>query len=199
MIRDRLEMDGVACDIRLTNSKDSFEAALQAGAFRSHHLRLQPARLRRHHRAQTRAADTAGCPGDPHLGHRQRRRSGQVPAVWRDRLPAEGAARAARPGRAAGDRRSAESRLIRKRAEVALAQSERRKAAILDSVLDCIITIDADGVVIEFNTAAERTFGYTQGARPIGRPLADLIIPPRLAPRTTPTGWRAISRPAKGR
>jgi PAS domain S-box-containing protein len=67
----------------------------------------------------------------------------------------------------------------RRRAEAALGQSETRKAAILDSVLDCIVTIDADGMVIEFNTAAERTFGYTK-AEAIGRALADLIIPPRL-------------------
>jgi PAS domain S-box-containing protein len=66
--------------------------------------------------------------------------------------------------------------------EAALRQSEMRKAAVLDSVLDCIITMDADGKVIEFNAAAERTFGYTK-AEAIGRALADLIIPPsqRLA------------------
>ena len=67
----------------------------------------------------------------------------------------------------------------RKRAEAALVQSETRKAAVLDSVLDCIVTIDADGRVIEFNAAAERTFGYTK-AEAIGRALADLIIPPPL-------------------
>jgi PAS domain S-box-containing protein len=67
----------------------------------------------------------------------------------------------------------------RKRAEVALGQSETRKAAVLDSVLDCIVTMNADGVVLEFNAAAERTFGYTK-AEAIGRALADLIIPPPL-------------------
>jgi PAS domain S-box-containing protein len=39
--------------------------------------------------------------------------------------------------------------------------------------------MDANGVVIEFNAAAERTFGYTK-AEAIGRVLADLIIPPKL-------------------
>jgi PAS domain S-box-containing protein len=67
----------------------------------------------------------------------------------------------------------------RKRAEAALGQSETRKAAVLDSVLDCIITMDADGRVSEFNAAAERTFGYTK-AEAMGRALADLIIPPAL-------------------
>src|SRR5947207_615912 len=64
-------------------------------------------------------------------------------------------------------------------AGTALRRSETRKSAILDSVLDCIVTIDATGDVIEFNAAAERTFGYTK-AEAMGRPLADLIVPPRL-------------------
>jgi PAS domain S-box-containing protein len=67
----------------------------------------------------------------------------------------------------------------RKHAEATLAQSEARKAAVLDSVLDCIVTMDANGRVTEFNAAAERTFGYTK-ADAIGRTLADLIIPPSL-------------------
>jgi PAS domain S-box-containing protein len=56
---------------------------------------------------------------------------------------------------------------------------DERQAAVLDSVLDSIITMDARGIVMEFNAAAERTFGYTK-AEAIGRVLADLIIPPRL-------------------
>jgi PAS domain S-box-containing protein len=52
-------------------------------------------------------------------------------------------------------------------------------AAVLDSVLDCIITMDARGRVIEFNAAAERTFAYAK-ADAIGRTLADLIVPPPL-------------------
>jgi PAS domain S-box-containing protein len=67
----------------------------------------------------------------------------------------------------------------RERAEAALEQSKARKAAVLDSVLDCIVTMDADGKVIEFNAAAERTFGYTK-AEVTGRPLAELIVPPLL-------------------
>jgi ammonium transporter, Amt family len=37
--------------------------------------------------------------------------------------------------------------------------SEKRKSAILDSSMDCIVSIDHKGNVIEFNPAAERTFG----------------------------------------
>ena len=58
----------------------------------------------------------------------------------------------------------------------ALRVSEARKKAVLDSVPDSVITIDARGLVVEFNPAAERTFGYSQHEA-IGRPLAELIIP----------------------
>lgn len=67
----------------------------------------------------------------------------------------------------------------RQEAGRALKHSEARKAAILECALDCIITIDAAGRVVEFNPAAERTFGYRQ-EDVVGQLLADLIIPPDL-------------------
>jgi PAS domain S-box-containing protein len=51
--------------------------------------------------------------------------------------------------------------------------------AILDAAFDCIITMDAEGRVLQVNPAAERTFGYTAGEM-VGRELAELIIPPYL-------------------
>ena len=67
----------------------------------------------------------------------------------------------------------------RKRAEEALRKSEMRKAAILRSALDCIITFDLDGRITEFNPAAERAFGYT-AQEALGRELVELIIPAAL-------------------
>jgi len=67
----------------------------------------------------------------------------------------------------------------RKRTEAALRHSDARHRAILEAALDCIVTMDGDGRVIEFNPAAERTFGYRK-RDVFGRPLADLIIPPAL-------------------
>jgi len=61
----------------------------------------------------------------------------------------------------------------------ALRSSEARKAAILDSALDCIVTIDHEGRITEFNRAAERTFGYRRG-EVLGKRLAEVIIPPSL-------------------
>src|SRR5687767_2688575 len=54
--------------------------------------------------------------------------------------------------------------------------------AILEAALDCVIVIDHDGRVREFNAAAERTFGYSRD-EVIGRELAELIIPPEARER----------------
>src|SRR5918995_726413 len=59
----------------------------------------------------------------------------------------------------------------------AAARQADERHAIVESALDCIVAMDADGVVTEFNPAAERTFGYRREDA-IGRPLSDLIIPP---------------------
>ena len=63
--------------------------------------------------------------------------------------------------------------------EQELKQSEARKAAILESALDCIVTIDHEGCITEFNPAAEHTFGYRR-VDVMGRHLADIMIPPAL-------------------
>lgn len=56
-------------------------------------------------------------------------------------------------------------------------KSEALNRAVLDAALDPIITISADSRVVEWNGAAERTFGYSR-ARALGADLAGLIIPP---------------------
>src|SRR5262245_16632676 len=52
-------------------------------------------------------------------------------------------------------------------------------ASVIRSSLDCVIVTDEAGLVVEFNPAAEATFGYSR-AEAVGRPIADLIVPPRL-------------------
>ncbi|MBI3494095.1 MAG: MASE1 domain-containing protein [Acidobacteria bacterium] len=68
--------------------------------------------------------------------------------------------------------------LARKRVEQEIRYSEARKAGMLEAALDCIITIDHEGRVVEFNPAAERTFGYRR-REVLGREMAELIIPER--------------------
>ncbi|MBF0158000.1 MAG: response regulator [Magnetococcales bacterium] len=48
--------------------------------------------------------------------------------------------------------------------------------SILDNALDAIITIDAQGRVLDYNPAAQALFGYTRDTI-VGRDLADLIVP----------------------
>jgi PAS domain S-box-containing protein len=54
--------------------------------------------------------------------------------------------------------------------------------AYLEAALDSVIMADASGRIVEFNPAAERTFGYTR-EEAIGRTLAELIVPPSLRER----------------
>jgi two-component system cell cycle sensor histidine kinase/response regulator CckA len=71
-----------------------------------------------------------------------------------------------------------------RQAERVLTASAAREGAILEGALDCIVTMDTQGNITDFNPAAERTFGYRR-ADVIGRPMAELIVPP---------GFRAAHR-----
>jgi PAS domain S-box-containing protein len=70
----------------------------------------------------------------------------------------------------------------RRRSQEELERSEAVKAAILESALDCVVTIDAGGRVISFNPAAEATFGYAR-EEALGRDFAELMLPERDHPR----------------
>jgi PAS domain S-box-containing protein len=78
------------------------------------------------------------------------------------------------------ERKLAEERLRHEQKE--LRRSEAHKAAILDSSPDCVVAMDHEGCITEFNPAAERTFGHPR-SDVLGRPLADVIIPPSLRER----------------
>ena len=60
--------------------------------------------------------------------------------------------------------------------ETELRASEARKAAILETALDAVITMDPEGRIVEFNRAAEEMFGYER-ADITGRTVADTIVP----------------------
>lgn len=59
-------------------------------------------------------------------------------------------------------------------------RSRDRATEMIEASLDCVVTIDASGTILEFNPAAETTLGWTRDEA-VGRQLADLIIPPELA------------------
>ncbi|MCF6283179.1 MAG: EAL domain-containing protein [Candidatus Polarisedimenticolaceae bacterium] len=64
----------------------------------------------------------------------------------------------------------------RMNAVAAKINSEVREGAIVRSALDCVMTIDAEGLIVEFNPAAEKTFGYKR-KNIIGCDMAELVIP----------------------
>jgi PAS domain S-box-containing protein len=64
----------------------------------------------------------------------------------------------------------------RKRVEAVVRESEARKSAILQSAQDAIVSMDADGLVVDFNPAAEEMFGY-HAPDVVGSELASLLIP----------------------
>lgn len=66
------------------------------------------------------------------------------------------------------ERRSDDTRLREREAVV---------RAMLETALDAIVMMDHEGRIVEFNPAAERTFGYSR-AEALGREMAALIIPP---------------------
>src|SRR4051794_32802733 len=57
-------------------------------------------------------------------------------------------------------------------------------SAYLEAAIDCVIAADASGRIVEFNPAAERTFGYSR-KEALGRTMAELIVPPSLRERHT--------------
>ncbi|MEO1662739.1 MAG: PAS domain S-box protein [Pseudomonadota bacterium] len=62
---------------------------------------------------------------------------------------------------------------------VAIERDTALRNAVIDAALDCIIMMDGDGLVVEFNPAAEHVFGYTR-EEAIGATLAELVIPATL-------------------
>ena len=70
-----------------------------------------------------------------------------------------------------------EAAFVLRERETALRQSEQSKTAVIHTALDCIITIDEAGLIVDFNPAAEQTFGLSR-TEASGRLLADVIIPP---------------------
>ena len=64
----------------------------------------------------------------------------------------------------------------RQEAEHDARNARARNDAILDVALDCVILMDESGRIVQFNPAAERTFGYG-AAQAVGADLATLIFP----------------------
>ena len=74
-------------------------------------------------------------------------------------------------------------------------EAAAEREAVFDSSLDCIVVMDDEGVVCEWNPAAEHTFGWTR-EEAVGCRLGDLIVPEELRPRHE-EGLAGPSTPAR--
>lgn len=63
-----------------------------------------------------------------------------------------------------------------KERELALLHSQERLEKLAGAAIDCVIGIDNEGRIVEFNPAAEATFGYLR-ENVVGKEMSDLIVP----------------------
>jgi len=68
------------------------------------------------------------------------------------------------------------------RVEAALREREAQHRKMIDSSLDAAVSMDQDGMIIEWNRSAERMFGWSS-LDVIGRRLSDIIIPAAMRER----------------
>ena len=67
-------------------------------------------------------------------------------------------------------------------ADAAIAESDARKAAVLEASLDAVLTGDADGRILETNRAATELLGWLPDEM-VGRRVGELLVPPELRDR----------------
>jgi PAS domain S-box-containing protein len=63
-----------------------------------------------------------------------------------------------------------------KRAEQALRRLEQQARSIVDTALDAVVAMDADGIITDWNKQAEVIFGWTR-SEALGRNMSETIIP----------------------
>ncbi|NPC56326.1 PAS domain-containing hybrid sensor histidine kinase/response regulator [Caenimonas soli] len=94
----------------------------------------------------------------------------------------------------------------RRRRERELQRSEARLRATVEAAFDCVVSMDSEGRIVEFNAAAERVFGYRR-EDVLGRMLADVLMPKRhraahiraletFSAHDAPTGGRLVEATA---
>ncbi|WP_175628224.1 EAL domain-containing protein [Thioalkalivibrio denitrificans] len=73
-------------------------------------------------------------------------------------------------------------RAAKQRAELALAESERRLKAIVENEPECVKVVSAEGLVTEMNPAGLRMIEASSRGEVIGKPLARLLHPDDVGP-----------------
>lgn len=70
---------------------------------------------------------------------------------------------------------------LRKKAQQAQLESESRFQAITESAQDAILMMDPQGIIVLWNPASERIFGYTRDEA-VGKDLHELLVPDQYLP-----------------
>jgi diguanylate cyclase (GGDEF)-like protein/PAS domain S-box-containing protein len=83
------------------------------------------------------------------------------------------------------------------RTEEALRESMSRFRSVAEAANDAIIAADRDGLILSWNPAAERMFGY-RAERILGQPLS-LLMPERFRPMHDAGVRRVVERPESSR
>ena len=68
---------------------------------------------------------------------------------------------------------------LRQTSETRLRNEQERTKMIVDCALDAIISVNADGIIIDWNPQAEILFGWAK-EEIVGQPIVEIIIPPKL-------------------
>jgi PAS domain S-box-containing protein len=108
----------------------------------------------------------------PYVGHGERYLQVNIVGY---QAPGDG-----RPGYMTFSRDQTDLKLAEREAEARLAELAEREGhyrSVVVSALDAIVVIDEAGEVVEYNPAAEASFGWTADEAK-GRKIADLIVPP---------------------
>lgn len=63
-------------------------------------------------------------------------------------------------------------------AHMTIRKNDKKLRSVIDGAFDAIVTIDSEGLLVEFNPAAERIFGYKK-EDVLGKSMSELIIPAR--------------------
>lgn len=113
---------------------------------------------------------------DPYEGVRLTK-DGRLIEVWLNLFPVNDAA-----GNLIAVASIARDLTEHKRAEEALQEAREQYQAIINTASDAFVSIDAGGLIIDWNEAAAAVFGWRR-EEAVGRSMADLIMPPRYRER----------------
>ena len=85
----------------------------------------------------------------------------------------------------------------RRRYQESLRQNEERTRLIVESALDAVVVMDATGRITDWNTQAEKTFGWSR-EQVVGIQLTETIVPPKYR-EAHKRGLRAFLETGEGR